>query len=571
MVNLTHIRSTFVLALAANPFIWNVISRAENPAESVVTTTSDQGYYPTLAESALLRGAYDSRSQGGFLDAEEGPDRQRLVSPDLFPYEDPNPNFYQRNQDFFKPLDRGLGVFTQFDAVTYEFSSLDNTSLTVDGNLGILNRQFSPELAMIKAGPLYFDLLWIGAGAIWSDYNGFQGGLPNFGERDGGDGATAYVDIGLRGLLRFTDSIYLSVIGNIIYLPFENDVALQFGSGRDAGLFTRLNYSETFGAWDINLYDEFQGRPGLNLYGQFTRDATDRAGRYFYGFQTLGRSNQFYNRDYVVFSNVLALNATRLVFDNQWRFGFDLDHTDYWSDYSFENHTKRDHAGVWLGYEGSSIPFAPRISYDLYSYDGYESLWHRAYLDLTGRITENISWGSRVGGAYTTGAIASQNVPLLWEVHIDHAITNSLSHWIAFGQDIYDSELNNQSVHARYVRWNIDQRLGRRLHAQAFLQFSDTEATYPQDIKNNERTSVGFSLRYHPLDFTQIVATALYEKYDQTRQPSTDSDRWLYRVEAIQQLGVRLTGNVFYQYEDSNNYLSSYTEHVLGVSLRRYF
>ncbi|WP_395747315.1 hypothetical protein [Prosthecobacter sp.] len=559
-----------LLALAAMPAAEPRTTPGKTAAEPDLPRpiASEAGYFPTLSESALLRGPSNSRSLGGALNEEEGPDLRKQNATGLFPYEDSSPNFYQRNQNFFKPLDHTLGWATANNALTYELDSFDNTSFTLDGRLGFLTRQFAPELAMLKAGPLYLDVLWLGTGVVWSDYNGSQNTFGTT-RSNRGDGTIAYIDAGVRGLLRLTDTIYFSVVGNIMYLPMQNKLALRFGNGNTAGLLTRLNYSETFGAWDLLIYDEFQARPGLNYYGQLSSSGIDRAGRYSFGFQSQGSSNQFYNENYVIFYNKLALTATRLVFDNQWRFGFGIDHTDFWRTFSFSNHTKREHIGFWLGYEGSVIPFAPRLTYDILSYDSYRTLWHRAFLDFTGRLTENINWGGRLGTALSSGGGARQNNPFLWQIDLDHTITRNTRHWIRFGENIFDNPLTNESLLSRFVGWGIDQRLDRRLHATAFLQYADSEVALPS-MQRRRRSSAGFTLRYHPLDFTQIIGTTMYERITQAG-PGGDVDRWLYRLEVTQQLGLRLTGNLFYQYEDRSAAQNGFSEHVIGISLRRYF
>ena len=540
------------------------------PPLPIAPNADEQGYFPTLAESALLRGASDSRSLGRFLEDERGTDSHRQTATDIFLYEDSNPNFYQKNASFFKPLDYSLGWLTSFDSITVEPDSLDNTSLTFDANFSPLTRQFSPELAMLKAGPIYFDLLWVGAGYLWSDYSGnrdFEKFTGSTSDVDG-DGPAAYIDVGFRTLVRLSDSIYLTATGNLIYLPYENELGLRFGSGRDSALYSRFNYSETFGAWDILLYDEFRGMPGLNWFGQANANEIDRSGRYFYGFQNYGPANEFYSNNYVFFTNKLGFNATRLVLENKWRFGTSIDRTDYWSSFSFENHQTRDHAGIWLGYEGSTIPFAPRLSYDIYSFDGYESIWHRAYFDLTGRLTENVQWFSRVGAGLTTGQEKELD-RFLWQIGLEHTITKNTLHWIRIGEDVFDSEINAESLTSRFVRWGIDQRIDRRLYFRAFVQYAEGETVLPS-LQVRDRFGAGVSIRFQPLDFTQIVGTALYEKIDQNL-PLGEGNRWLYRGEINQQLGLRLTGQLFYQYETNNVNIVGFKEHLLGLSVRRYF
>jgi hypothetical protein len=538
------------------------------PPLPVHYTMADQGYFPTTLETPLLRGPSDARSTaGGQLNDAGGPDLRAQTATGIFPYEDPQPNFYQRNPGIFKPLDYSLGWLTPNDALTREIDPLDNTSLTLDARAGILTRQFSPELAMLKAGPLYFDLLWVGAGITWSDFAGNRDFDRIVGERNG-DGAIAYIDLGIRGLVRFTDTLYLSVVGNLMYLPFENEVALRLGNGQDSGLTARLNYAETIGDWNVLAYNEFLGRPGLNWYGQGTVDAADRAGRYFYGFQTRGPANEFYNENFVFFSNRMGLSANRLVFDNQWRLFLAVDHTDYWRSFNFDDHSKREHAGISLGYEGTIIPFAPRISYDVYSMDGFDSMWHRAYLDLTGRVTENISWSSRVGYSITTGS-NNELDQFLWQIGLDHNITKNTRQWIRIGEGIFDNEVNAESLTSRFLSWGLGQRLGSKLYFETFVQLADSETIVPT-MEMRERLSSGVTLRYQPLDFTQISASALYENID-PGSPAQDSDRWMYRSEIIQQLGLRLTGQLYYQYEVNDAEFRAFQEHVVGMTLKRYF
>lgn len=528
------------------------------PQARVAAVSDSSGYFPTLAEDALLRGAYDSRLFGN---ANDGPDAREQNATGLFPYQDPVPNFFQRHSAFFQPVDQVLGIFNGFDAWTWESDRLRNAAITVDAHGGIFTRSFDPNLAMVKAGPLFFDLLWVGAGAVWSDYNGPQSFGP-----DNGDGFTGYIDIGLRAMLRLTDTIYLSVAANLIYLPFENRIA--FGSGLSAGFpgaGISLLYGDTVGAWDIQFYDNFWGRPGLNFFADASSGAVDRAGRYFFGFQQ-PRGNEFFNENGVVFGNQIGFNATRLVFDNQWRYWFDVEHHDFWSTFNFTNHGTRDHIGTWLGYEGSIIPFAPRISYDLFSYDGYDTLFHQFALQLTGRITENLSWNGQTGVLF-----GDDSARFIWQIGLEHAITEKTVQWLRFGEWVFHNDLRPESLVSRFVSYGINQRLSRQSSLTAFIQYADAEAGI-NTPGVNERLSAGVRLSIQPLDFTNISLLALYETSDNPAPSASidDYDRWLYRIEIMQQLGVRLTGQLFYQYEEATN-ASSFSEHAVGVSLRRYF
>jgi len=548
----------------------NAIGQSANADPTLPVATDGQmttGYFPTLTEDTLLQGPMDARSRGYGLSpySVEGPDNRQQTASGLFRYYDPEPDFYQRHGDFFRPINRGLGVFTPRDAATIESKRLQNASLTMDGGLTMLTRSFNPDLATVKAGPLYFDVLWLGAGVIYSDFNGDQ----KISQGDSNDdGWAAFVELGVRGLVRITDSIYFSAVANLIYLPFENELALRFGNGDDAGLNFRFNYNEILGEWEILFFDEFRGVAGLDFFVDADSPAIDRAGRYSFGFLN-DRSNDLYDERQAFFINTVGFYAGRPLFDNEWRLGFGIEHSDYWRSFSFDEHAKREWLGLWMQYEGSLIPFAPRFSYEYVSNDGYRSMIHQLAIQLTGRITENISWRSKVGYGFSTGDTIERN-DFLWQVSLEQELTRSTRHWITVGQDYINNEFASDTRRATYYRYGIDQRITSRFNARAFLQYAEGEESTTALFSIRDRFTTGLILSYHPLDFTAIKGTVLYEQIDQT-STSEDQKRWLYRIELNQQLSHRLTGNVFYQYEEMNSDARPFTEHFMGVSMRRYF
>jgi hypothetical protein len=256
------------------------------------------------------------------------------------------------------------------------------------------------------------------------------------------------------------------------------------------------------------------------------------------------------------------------VFDEQWRLGFAVDHTDFFRTFDFVEHRTRDHFGTMLGYEGSVIPFAPRFRYDMYSYDGFESLWHRVEALLTGRLTENIQWSGMAGYRRTTGTYPDRD-GFIWEVGLSQALTQNTRHWLYVGENFFNNELLPETLTARYARYVIDQRIDKSLSVRAFAQFSDRE-TIIDELAVRDRWGLGMSLIYNPLDFTTIRGTVMYESVEQGGALA-DADRWLYRLELQQQLAFRLTGRIFYQYEDRQGRNNDFKEHLTGLSMRRYF
>jgi hypothetical protein len=524
------------------------------------------GFFPTLSETALLRGPYDARSYGGSYTV-DSPDRIEQNATDIFPYQDPVPNFYQRNERFFRPLDQFFGFLTPFDTLTVENDRLRNVALSVDANLGILTRAFSHDQAMVKAGPLYLDVLWVGAGVLWSDFSG----LTNFQEGDE-DGWTGYIELGIRLAARITDSIYLTAGANLIYLPFENELAFRALTGELPGAALSLVYSDDLGAWDVSIFNYFQGRSGLNFAGQLNDEGIDRAGRYWFGIQQ-ERANEFYDEDGVFFTNTLGVSATRLVLNDEWRYWVEARHLDFWGSFDFDDHRVRDQLSTWLGYEGSDIPFAPRFFYDVWDFDGAfqgsDVLLHRVGAAFTGRITENINWEGDIGYMFGTGDADTNYDSVLWNIGLSQAVSEDFTHFIRFGQGLFFNDLQNQALMSRYLRYGFDHRLGQRSSVSGFVQYADEEYDLVSDTLR-ERYGAGATLSIYPLDFTAVNFLGLWE---QTRdiEGGSDGERWIGRVELSQRLGLRLSGQLFYQYEDNDGGPGSFTEHVTGLSLRRYF
>lgn len=546
---------------------WTLLLPAQEPMLPV-QPSEPSGFFPTLNDMSVLRSQDYGRSLGrAQLPELDGPDLRLQTATGLFYYEDGvDPNFYQTHSRYFAPADDVLGVFTPQDALTYEFESFDNTSLTLDSRISALNRRYSPEQAHVKLGLLSFDVLWLGAGVVYSDFSGdrtFEG--------DSDDGWSGFVEIGVRGSLRLTDTIHLTAIANLMYLPFENRLALRFGNFNEPTLLARLNWTESYGAWDLLLYNEFRGLMGINLYADAQTMEEDRNGRYFFGFRENLRANEFQNNDIAMFYNRAGFKANRPVFDDQWRYALEVDHTDYWYTWDFKDHIKREHLSTWLGYEGSTIPFAPRFVYDLFSYDGFESLWHRIAAEFTGRLTENLNWRAMAGYRYTTGTVRETN-GFVWDVALDHTITQNTWHSIQVGENFHDNEFYPETLTSRYARYTINHRVNKTFYMRAFGQFANNE-TIMDGWEERDRWSLGASLIYNPLDFTSIIGTVMYESLDQLNRASNDddADRWLYRMEIQQQLGFRLTGRLFYQYEDRQAVNNNFTEHFAGMSVRRFF
>lgn len=532
------------------------------------TLLPESGYFPTQAEDPLLKGPSNSRSsrdQGGQWGMAMGPDMKMQSATGLFPYKDQEGNVYQRNPNLFRNMDHLLGFFTPNDAWTVESNEVRHTALTLDANSSILTRTFSPGLAMVKAGPLYFDLLWVGAGAIWSDFNGVQNFAPGQ-----GDGVTSYVGAGFRGLVRVTDTIYLSAAGSLYYLPQINRLAFGLGYGNQNSFAVDLYFSDTWGDWDVSFTNSFAGRPGLNFYSNTGQTAVDRAGQYWFGVQQ-NQANQFNQNSSAYFNNTIALNASRLVLGRAWRFWSTAKHVDFWRTFDFTNHSQREQLSLVLGYEGSILPFAPRFSYNAYTMNKFRSIYHQIGMDLNGRITENINWNGYLGYLFNSGSGTKQNT-FLWKFGLSQNISSKTNHNITIGESFFVNDYSNDALTARYAQYAINHSFTRQLRAGLFAQISDRQS-YVSTSTNSTIPSAssaggGATLTYQPLDFTSITASIIHSE---SLKPANIYDQWITRLGVTQQLSMRMTGTLMYQYQENNGLQNHFTEHMIMVGLRRYF
>ena len=538
------------------------------PEDSLVSTTAPMateaetaGYYPTVADLIFLGDQDYPRNSL----TQEGPDARSQLASDIFMYESGEQDFFARNREAFVPINRILGVFSPHKAFTAEFSSIPLSGVTLDAAFPIFTRTFEPRNAHLKVGPLAFDLMWLGAGAVWSDYDG----PTNFPE-GAEDGWISFVELALRGSLQITDSLHLSMAANLIYLPGTNEVALSTLNNGFPNIALDLFFQRRIGEWDLLFYDQFSARPGLDVFSQLAVNGYDQAGRYQFGMYGQENRINFYDSENVWLNNQIVGKASTMFLETDWRFWLDLQHTDFWQSFDFEDHQSRDSLEALLGYEGNNIPFAPALSYIVSTYDQFESYWHRVQLSFKGRLTENIR-ASAMGGYLWTTSVEPEQVNYLWSLGLTHQFSRKGSHAINVGQNLFEDPFSPEVQFSNYYRYNIDYQLAKKLTAGAFAQYSDGEVIVSANNGNTgefESTLLGTTLQFQPFDFTLITASAALE--DGEFAESVPFDHRIYRVMLSQQLASRLTLQSTYQYEEFDG-AADYKEHMVSVSLRWYF
>jgi hypothetical protein len=526
--------------------------------------TGGAGFYPTAADLQLL-GDQDYPRQGSRN--QSGPDRRLQNAMDVFPYESGEQDFYSRNRGVFDPLNRVLGVFTPHKAFTVELPDAPLAGMTLDAGLPIFTRTLEPRNSHVKVGPLAFDLLWIGGGALWSDYDG-----PRTFREGAEDGWIGYIDLALRGYAQITDSIFFALAANVIYLPGTNEVGLRIMNGSRPTAVAELFYQKRIGTWDLLLTDRFYAVPGMRLFADLNDPGSDRAGRYQFGYAEREDRTGFYDANRVRFSNHIAGSASTMVGLSDWRFRGDLDHFDFWQSFDFENHRRRDTIGLSMGYEGNDIPFSPLISYRASSFDGLESFLHRVQLLLAGRITENISATAGAGYLWSSGYEPNRSRGL-WRLGLRHRFSQRGSHGFTAGQRLLEDPFSPEVLLTTYYRYFVGYQLATRLNVSAYAQHTDGERLVSGepgvDTGDVNFYTVGVTAAFQPFDFTRIIGSVAYRHGDGEFNRTT-TDRWLYRLQLTQRLVSRLTLETLYQYEDFEG-RSSFDEHLVSMSLRWYF
>ncbi|MCP5559308.1 MAG: hypothetical protein H7A55_16295 [Verrucomicrobiaceae bacterium] len=523
-------------------------------------------YYPTDADLMLMGDTEYPRygSSSG-----QGPDGLLQNSMGIYPYDRNTDSFYERNHDYLEPVDQVLGFFTPHKATTIEFPGQATGAVTMDGQFPVFTRSFDPANAHLKAGPLFLDLVWLGAGVIWSDYSG-PANFPS----EAGDGFAGYVQLGARGMIRITESLYISTLADLIWLPAENKLAFSSGFGSAASLSLTAHLQQQWGSWDVLLFNDFYARPGLDVYAELDSGATDRAGRYQFGFYAGSRDTDFFEEQSVWFNNRIGLRASSLFLSPKWRMWLTAMHQDSWHTFDFENHQNSEQLGVRLAYEGMEFPITPFISYDVTSYDLFTSWYHRLAAGATSRITENITSSAEFGYLWTTNYTPDADT-FVWNAQLRQSLTRSIMHGVAVGQDVRQDEFSPQSALTNWVRYWMTAQLSRRVSLSAYYQQSEGEALNRRLYGNNEafefnNWSSGATLSVRPWDFTHIFLRAAYQNGGSSVNPG-EVDRWIFRAQLMQRLSSRVTFETFYQYDRSAGGAGDYDEHAVGASVRRYF
>lgn len=514
------------------------------------------GYFPTQDDSVYIGDRDYPRSSRG--NATTDPDRHSQNFNGIFPYESPDPTFYDHYDYVFDPLDRTLGFFAPHQALVWESQRYHEFSFMADAGLDLFTRAYDPDRAHVKMGPLYFDLLSMGAGVLYSDYRGVEY-FPE-GEEDGW---LSFVDLQIRAVMQFTETFYLIVSGHFVYLPGDNEFGFYLGDGFGPYSVARLNYQARLREWDVLVYDELRVRFGGDLFWDAYEPAFERAGRYSFGFNDRYRNNSYFDDENMALSNKVAVNASRPL-GPDWRLWLEADHTDYWRSYDFVDHGHWDHLGALIGYEGSELPFSPYLEYDAYSADTFETSYHTAYLGARGRLSENLRLNARGGRFWSVGREPEQE-SWVWDVGLTHDVNERTWQRVEVGQGYFIDEFSDDSALSQYASYSVGYRVTEWAYATAYAQWSEDEFLTGRGGEW-QREIYGGNLNFRLLDYTSMDAGAAYERRRSLPDQEVDEHR-LYYAGLSHQLYSRTQLWFRYQFEDAE----SFDESLYTAGIRRYF
>ncbi len=545
---LSALLSTYALALITTLTV-SSLARAEEREQ--------EGFFPTKTDTLLLSGdllgtADYPRSRAHLHSEAGGPD---LSTTGIWKYDNPTENFYQRRSNFFKPIDSALGFLSPRESITIESDDSSQFNLSIDPGLP-LTRKFDPDLAHLKVGPFYCDLLSVSAKALYSDYQSETRKLHHE------DGTLSIFELTGRSYARLTDDLYFSLAATLYYLPGNNKWGVDLG-GRNRS-YARLNWSRKIDIWDVHMYDEFKVLHRSNdLLDPMEVDEIEIAGRYRFGRTDNSRVNGYFDPDGLIYSNVIALQAMRPL-GNHWSFWAKLDHTDFWKTSRFVDRHSRDRAQFMLAHEGDDLAFPPFVTYDVRTRDHFDSLQHQVWLGTKGRLAENLRGTSRVGYYWDQGEFSKRRVEsLLYEGGLTHEINSSTRHSL-YGGLIYDDDMYGEDGLYRYARYSISHSFNTRLMARAFTGIQNR-----RDDMDNDRWNAGIHLTAHATDYIHLTLMARYES--NSRQSMTEWDRWVYRTGLKYRIMSRLHLELSYQYEDLNRQNGGFTEHFFYAGIKKTF
>lgn len=473
--------------------------------------------------------------------------------------------FYQRNRRMFTPINRTLQFLSPETISLVEAEPLGRGGLSFN-TVGPFTRAFDPNAAHVKAGPLYFDLLSIQAGALWSELNGDRTFLA--GEEPGW---LFYIGLTGRLAVRLTDQFFITAVADLYYLPRSNEVGVGLGRlGLGQQTFLRLNYIFYPGQWEMLAYAEagVLTRWG-DVLSPLRDDAYERRGRYSFGRidDRREKSYDFSGDDIYPYAEGGLLGNR--AFGTDWRLFTGIRHREIWQSFDFNDNRSVSEAFARTVYQSAVWPISPYAEYRILSPDRLDSFRHRAQVGATSRLTQYLTADAGVGYFWTTGQGTDDRSDFTWFAGLQHDLTERTFHSIRVEQDYQLNDLSNEyfGTQATYA---INHRFTNYLGARAFANYF-----YGDDLTTGERDieSWRFGVRTTASLYwgTDLSLLGFYDETIRKGAGGIRSESLILRATLGKELLPRLYGEVGYQFEDFESGPTGFDEHLLFMNLTRYF
>jgi hypothetical protein len=451
----------------------------------------------------------------------------------------------------------------------------DTVSLQIQPGFPLASSIDGPggQLPEFKFGPVYLDVINVGATGIWSDVSGDNtASLPD-------DGFIAALTTEFNLMVRLTSQAVFIVGGQLYYLPTEGRVGFYIYENQAS--FANFQYNFDVDDWHFNVYDIFQVRHRLaDLLDNVEVDEIAEAGRYRLGRAENVRlnSNSYFDGDSLSFSNSAGISAYHR-FNQSWSLWTGYSHNDYWLTTDFDEHARVDLFTVRMDYT-KDWRWTPYVNYQASSPDGWGSYLQSVMGGIRGSLTQRFDFD--VSGGYlwadgeSNGPDFERDDSILWTAGLLFRQSDYVQHSLYAGQTHMYSDIGNGLV-ANMQRYSINFRLPinicgnylRGANFGAYAQHADADWDY-RDEGNSEIWQYGANVDIPLGDRTNLViGYALSESRAETTVQ--DIDRWFAHVTLTRQLGNKTNLSATYQREHISQLNGNLDEDLVMLQITRFF
>jgi len=445
-------------------------------------------------------------------------------------------------------------------------------------------RNIDPDRTHLKLGPLYADVLSIGMRGLFSDLSG----TDQFGRLGSSSDDTIFaVDVSMRGLFRFTDTLYANILANF-YVLDEGKVGFNFGSGYAEQSRAGLVLEEEFGNVDVILFDDFRVIHRLSdLLEDVEIDKGVRSGRYTFGRYDdpnagVGSFSEFLD-DAIFLHNSAGIDLSSILTRHiiaEARFT----HHDFFFPGEFEgvrdgdSRLSQGHLQASIHHDDFrllGIPFGPHLEYDTWAFDDYDVINHRLSVGVsaplligaetpffgrflntpTFRVATGIAFGDSFDGTST-----------VWNARVDDWASRTLRWYGQIGQD-YGSTTRGREFRGDFYGGGLNWDINPYLQLSGFIRGENGTYDTPTGDFDSHSLAAGVNLTAFPETFTRLNLTLR-----QTEFLGDRSGRLLvYRLAASRRIFSRTTLSAAYQWTDFNRGDRDFDEQLVSIELRRFF